>query len=87
MSSETVRLEPGPVIIIDGAYSCRPELTDLLDLSILVDAPQDARRKRLADREAEKFLEEWHQRWDAAEAYYFSEIRPRSSFDLIVSNA
>ena len=87
MSSDLIRLEPGPVIIIDGAYSCRPELTDLLDLSILVDAPQDICWKRLADREEERFLEEWHQRWDAAEAYYFSEICPSSSFDLIVSNA
>jgi uridine kinase len=78
---------PAPVIVLDGAYSARPELADLIDLAVLVDAPAQIRHERLARREAASFLEAWHARWDSAEAYYFAHVRPASSFDLVVSTA
>jgi uridine kinase len=52
----------------------------------LVDSPVDVRHLRLALREDPEFLRCWHARWDEAEEYYFSEVRPRASFDLVVSN-
>lgn len=85
MSAEVVRRDPAPVIILDGAYSTRPELADLIDLSILIDVPAAIRKQRLAGREAPAFLADWHARWDVAEAFYFSHVRPPESFDLIVS--
>ena len=84
MSPEPVRREPASVIILDGAYSSRPELANLVDCAILVEAPAETRRERLALREADAFLEAWHTRWDAAEEYYFTEVRPRESFDVVV---
>jgi len=30
------------------------------------------------------FLQKWHKRWDEVEAYYFTQVRPKRSFDLIV---
>lgn len=83
---EPTRRDPTPVIILEGAYSSRPELADLIDLSILVDAPADVRRRRLEAREVEAFLRAWHTRWDDVEDFYFSKVRPASSFDLVVSN-
>ena len=53
---------------------------------MLVDAPAEVRRARLAAREEPAFLAAWHKRWDAAEAWYFSAVRPRESFDRIVVN-
>jgi uridine kinase len=76
---------PAAVIVLDGAYSSRPELADLIDLSVLVEAPAAVRRTRLAAREPAAFLVEWHARWDAAEAYFFGQVRPPSAFDLVVS--
>ena len=78
---------PATVIILDGAYSTRSELADLIDLTVLVDAPAEIRRHRLAMREAPAFLEAWHKCWDAAEIHYFTQVRPPSSFDLVVSTA
>src|SRR5438094_376211 len=75
------------LIALDGAYSTRPELVDLIDLTVLVDAPLQFRHARLAAREAACFLEAWHRRWDDAEAHYFTHVRPPSSFDLVVSTA
>ena len=56
----------------------------MIDLSVLVDAPIGVRHRRLADREDASFLKAWHDRWDAAEAYYFTHVRPRSAFDIVI---
>ncbi len=94
MRTDFVEREPRRVIVLEGAYSARPELADLINLSVLVDAPVDVRHQRLAARRAmyvgrddEKYLDSWHARWDAAEDYYFTQVRPKSSFDLVVVNA
>jgi para-aminobenzoate synthetase len=85
MCTDFVVREPTAVIVLDGAYSARPELADLIDLAILVDVPVDVRHERLRAREDKDFLDSWHARWDAAEAYYFTHVRPKASFDLVVS--
>jgi para-aminobenzoate synthetase len=85
MRSDFVERQPSAVIVLDGAYSTQPELADLIDLSILVDAPIDVRHERLAARENQQFIAAWHARWDAAEEYYFTHVRPKSAFDLVVT--
>jgi len=84
---EPTTRRPAAVIVLDGAYTARPELEDLVDLAVLVEASEHARHARLAAREAASFLTAWHQRWDAAESFYFTHVRPASSFDLIVSTS
>ncbi len=83
--TDYVERKPTRVIVLEGAYSTRPELGDLIDLSVLVDAPFDVRHARLGEREDRSFLDKWHARWDAAEKYYFTHVRPSSSFDLVVT--
>lgn len=85
LAKDAVTLQPAEVIILDGAYSSRPELTDIIDLTVLIEVSDDsARRKRLIAREGESYMTNWHSHWDAAEDYYFTKIRPFSSFDLRV---
>jgi uridine kinase len=79
-------LAPKPVVLLDGAYSARPELGDVLDLSVLVEATPTTRETRLAAREGAGFLRQWHTRWDLAEEYYFGHLRPPSAFDVAVQN-
>ena len=78
--------EPKPVVLVEGAYACRPELADLIDWSVIVDVPMEVRHRRLARREDARFLAAWHARWDAAEQWYFSRVRPESAFDRVVTN-
>ena len=87
LRSDFVELEPAAVVVLDGAYSTRPELADLIDLSVLVDVPVDVRHARIAAREERDFIAAWHARWDSAEEYYFTHVRPKSSFDLVVTTA
>ena len=84
MEIEPKEREPAPVILIEGAYAASPKLADLVDLAVLVDAPIDDRHARLAAREDPGFLKAWHQRWDEVEVYYFEQVRPKSSFDIVV---
>jgi len=74
------------VIVLEGAYSCHPNIADLIDLSVLVDSPVNVCHERLAAREDREFLHSWHNRWDAAEDYYFTKVRPKCFFDLVVAN-
>lgn len=75
---------PADVILIEWAYCAGPEVSDLVDFTVLVDVPVEERHARLEVREDYGFLKTWHQRWDEVEAYYFSQVRPKSSFDLII---
>lgn len=86
LKTEPTTRKPASVIILDGIYSARPELSDLLHLSVLVDVPIAIRHARLTLREDADFLREWHLLWDDAEAYYFTEIKPPDSFDIVVTN-
>jgi uridine kinase len=87
LAAHTVTRDPAPVIVLDGVYSARPELADLVDLAILVEAADDSvRRQRLLAREGAPFMAAWHRRWDEAEDYYFTHVRTRSSFDMVVTS-
>jgi len=87
LRSDAVEREAASVIVLDGAYSTGGVLADLIDLTVLVDAPREVRHNRLQAREEPDFLAAWHARWGAVEEVYFSKIRPRSSFDLVVDGA
>lgn len=76
--------DPAPVIILEGVYSGRPELADLFDLRVLYDAPDEVRRARIVEREGEGHNVEWNQRWDEAERWYFTEVMPPETFDLVL---
>lgn len=87
---ESVPLAPrrtvraAPVIILDGAYSCRPELHDLLHLRVLLAIPDELRRARLRRREAGAYRADWDARWQAAEDHYFSAVMPPARFHLVL---
>jgi uridine kinase len=82
-----VTVEPSEVVLLEGVYSARPELEDLLDLKILVevaDATREQRRQQRARTVSRDDPHGWDARWHAAERHYFGTIRPRETFDLIV---
>ena len=87
MKNEASAVEPTSVIIIDGAYSSGPQLADLVDLTVLVETSEAERWARLTRREEAEFLAQWHARWTGVEDFYFSNVRPRNSFDLIVTTS
>lgn len=84
LAAETVTVEPASVVLVDGIYSGRPELDDMMTLTVLVDAPVELRRARHDAREGgDESL--WHQTWAPAEEHYLSTVRPPTAFDLVVT--
>lgn len=81
---EVTLTPPAAVVILEGAYSCRPELAEHLDLTVLVRLEHDIRLERLRTRDGQEYRDDWLRRWTEAEDHYFSEIRPPESFDLVL---
>ena len=71
----------GNLIIVDGVYAARPELADLVDVSVYLGVDPQTRARRYAARENDP---DWTRFWERGEAYYFGAVRTRASFDLQV---
>ena len=84
IETTNVEVRPAPVILLDGAYSYGPQLSDLVSLRVLAELPGAERRSRLMRREEPEFLKLWHAQWDGVEDFYFSLVIPSSCFDVIV---
>ncbi len=89
-NSDRVPLRPTPIsmtsadiVILEGAYSARPELHDVLDIKILLDTPPQQRRRQLLEREGDHYRTDWEARWSAAEDHYFGVIMPPHRFDHV----
>lgn len=65
-----------PINIIEGSYSCHPELIDAYDLSIFVDIDETLRLKRIEKRNGKEALDMFIKKWIPLEEKYFS------SFDI-----
>lgn len=72
------------IVILEGAYSARPELHDLLDVLVMLDTPSERRRRQLLEREGDEYRSDWEARWSAAEDHYFETITPPDRFDHVL---
>ncbi|NHN33634.1 uridine kinase family protein [Paenibacillus agricola] len=88
LAPDWVRKEPAKVVILDGIYSTLPELSEMVHLTVLINVLPEVRRQRHNLREGNDDVA-WHARWDPAEDYYFTVLRPphviRSSSRIIKS--
>ncbi|MDZ4374043.1 MAG: hypothetical protein U1C74_21820 [Phenylobacterium sp.] len=82
LCDRATRVAPRPVVILEGVYSARPELHDLLDTRVLLTLPDSLRNTRLRNREGA--LGPWERQWQEAEDVYFAQIMPLDRFDLIL---
>ena len=72
-------VRPADLIIIEGVYSARPELSDLVVLAVHLGVDPELRRRRSVERGNDP---EWVRFWERGEAHYFTHVRPPRSFDL-----
>jgi uridine kinase len=86
LAAHPVEVTAGAIVLLEGAYSCRPELGEQLDLRILLQAPSDVRRARLIAREGQEYWTDWTGRWDSAEHYYFGTVMPPDRFDIVLGS-
>lgn len=72
------------IVILEGAYSARPELHDVLDILILLNTPPEQRRRQLLQREGDHYRTDWEARWSAAEDHYLGVIISPHRFDHVL---
>lgn len=65
-----------PINIIEGSYSCHPELIDDYDMTIFLDIDEPLRLKRIEERNGKEALNMFIKKWIPLEEKYFS------SFDI-----
>jgi pantothenate kinase len=75
--------EPADLILLEGVSSTTPELSDIVDRTVLVQTPEPERTWRLMARVTPEI---WDDNWLAAERGYFA-TRPAHAFDLVVSGS
>jgi uridine kinase len=72
-------IPPADVIIVEGVYAARPELTDLVDVAVYLAVDPQVRARRYAERENDP---DWQRFWERGEAHYFRAVRTTASFDI-----
>ena len=82
LDTEPTVVEPRSVVLFEGVYTARPELTDLVDLRLLLWVSDATRVARLLARQGG--IGAWERQWHEAEEWYFTHVVPSHVFDLIL---
>lgn len=77
---DRVDLPANDLVVLEGVYSGRPELADLVDLAVVVDVDEEVRLRRLSARGHD--TPQWTGFWERGESYYFACVRQVEEFDL-----
>lgn len=80
---ETITVIPAAVTIIEGTYSCHPELWDFYDLRFFLTITPEEQRKRLAERNAEK-LAMFCEKWIPLEEQYFAVYKAEEKCEFVI---
>jgi uridine kinase len=84
-----VRLDPAPIVILEGVSSARRGIRPDLSLIVFVDAPPDLRFSRTLARDGDDSLafRAYLERWRSAEDRHFADDRTKEHADLVVDGS
>jgi len=69
-------IRPRSVIIVEGIYTLRPELSRYYDLRLWIECPRDERLKRGLKRDGELARAQWEDDWMKEEEKYVASCHP-----------
>ena len=81
---EPIAVEPAPLVIVEGSYSCHPELWDYYDFRIFVDVAPAEQIRRITLREGTEKAKQFQVRWIPLEEAYFSQFHVQERCDAII---
>ena len=64
-------IEPKQLAIVEGSYSCHPDLRDLYEVRLFLDIDQETQMERIMRRNGPEAAERFHTRWIPLEETYF----------------
>lgn len=68
---EPIEVPASPVILVEGSYSCHPDLRDTYDLRLFSSVDPDEQKRRLLAREGEAKCKVFKEKWIPMENTYF----------------
>jgi len=72
------------IVLLEGVYSARTELSSLFDLRVVLEVPEQVRKNQLIAREGNSLRTDWEQLWSDAEHHYFNNNLDRFSLSLVL---
>jgi hypothetical protein len=85
LSERTLKQQPVPVIVLDGAYCARPELTYIIDIAVLLQLDDQHRRTRLLAREGTQVHAPLARDLGPRPGLLLHTDRPLDSFDVVLT--
>jgi uridine kinase len=84
-----VRLDPAPIVILEGVSAARRGIRPELSLIVFVDASPDLRFSRAVARDGDDSLafRAYLERWRSAEDRHFADDRTKEHADLVVDGS
>lgn len=83
--AEWRELQPLGVVIVEGIFTLRKELTGYYNIRLWVDCPREVRLQRGLMRDDEEARLQWEQDWMVEEDRYVTEHLPHLNADKIIS--
>ncbi len=83
--SSPVAVQPAPLAVIEGSYSCHPLLFPHYDLRIFMTISPEKQRERLLARGGEEGLKMFLGRWIPLEERYFGHCGIEAKCDLVLN--
>lgn len=81
--SPEIKVEPASATVIEGSYSCHPELWDFYDLHIFFTADPQEQLRRIRIRNGNDALTVFSERWIPLEEKYFSACKIQERCDFV----
>ena len=81
--TDTVNVPRNQIVVIEGSYSCHPELRPYYDLTVFLDIDPQEQIERIRRRNGEERLEAFRTRWIPLEELYFREMDVEHHCDLV----
>ena len=82
--TRTARVEPAPVILVEGSYSLHPRLRAFYGLKVVLTLDPEEQIARIRRRSGEELLEKFRTRWIPLEERYFAACGVKACADVVV---
>lgn len=81
---DSVDITPTAVTVVEGAYSCHPELVGFYDLTVFIDVEKDVQLERILKRNGKEKLKIFKEHWIVFEERYFEAFDIPSKCDIYI---
>lgn len=83
--TQTKRLQPNPVTIIEGAYSLHPNFGDIYHIKVFCDIDAELQKARIIARNGSEMYKKFESIWIPMEEKYFEAFNVKARCDYVFS--